>query len=270
MGVVEEAQNVKILGSGTRFIVLGHGFGTDQSVWKHLVPHLLDDFRVVLYDNMGAGTTNPDYFDFERYATLEGYAYDLLAILEELHIDSCIFVGHSVSAMIGAIASITRPDLFSKIIMISASPRYLNDVDYYGGFEQEELNQLFDAIESNYKAWCSGFAPLAVGGDMESVAVQEFSRTLFNMRPDIALSVARTIFQSDMRQILGLITVPCHILQSLKDLAVPVVVSEYLHQHIAAESIVEVMSTDGHLPQLSSPGVVVPLLLKHIRQDIVA
>lgn len=270
MGVAEEAQNVKILGSGTRFIVLGHGFGTDQSVWKHLVPHLLDDFRVVLYDNMGAGTTNPDYFDFERYATLEGYAYDLLAILEELHIDSCIFVGHSVSAMIGAIASITRPDLFSKIIMISASPRYLNDVDYYGGFEQEELNQLFDAIESNYKAWCSGFAPLAVGGDMESVAVQEFSRTLFNMRPDIALSVARTIFQSDMRQILGLITVPCHILQSLKDLAVPVVVSEYLHQHIAAESIVEVMSTDGHLPQLSSPGVVVPLLLKHIRQDIVA
>lgn len=270
MGIVEEAQNVKVLGSGTRFIVLGHGFGTDQSVWKHLVPHLIDEFRVVLYDNMGAGTTNPDYFDFERYSTLEGYAYDLIAILEELQIDSCIFVGHSVSAMIGAIASITRPDLFSKLIMISGSPRYLNDVDYYGGFEQEELNQLFDAIGSNYKAWCSGFAPLAVGGELESVAVQEFSRTLFNMRPDIALSVAQTIFLSDMRQILRLITVPCHILQSLKDMAVPVVVSEYLHQHIAAESIVEVMSTYGHLPQLSSPDVVVPLVLKHIRHDIVA
>ena len=106
-----------------RYIVLGHGFGTDQSLWKHLVPHLVDEFRVVLYDNMGAGTTNPDYFDFERYSTLEGYAYDLLAILEELHIDSCIFVGHSVSAMIGAIASISRPDLFSKLIMISGSPR---------------------------------------------------------------------------------------------------------------------------------------------------
>ncbi|KAI9113444.1 hypothetical protein K1719_015371 [Acacia pycnantha] len=270
MGIVEDAQNVKVLGSGTRFIVLGHGFGTDQSVWKHLVPHLIDEFRVVLYDNMGAGTTNPDYFDFERYSTLEGYAYDLIAILEELQIDSCIFVGHSVSAMVGAIASITRPDLFSKLIMISASPRYLNDVDYYGGFEQEDLNQLFEAIGSNYKAWCAGFAPLAVGGELESVAVQEFSRTLFNMRPDIALSVAQTIFQSDMRQILGLITVPCHILQSMKDLAVPVVISEYLHQHIAADSIVEVMSTYGHLPQLSSPDVVVPLLLKHIRHDIVA
>ncbi|KAK7294406.1 hypothetical protein RJT34_17295 [Clitoria ternatea] len=269
MGIAEEAHNVKVVGSGNRFIVLAHGFGTDQSVWKHLVPHLLDDFRVILYDNMGAGTTNPDYFDFERYSTLEGYAYDLLAILHELQVHSCIFVGHSVSAMIGTIASISRPDLFSKLIMISASPRYLNEMEYYGGFEQGDLDELFNAMAANYKAWCSGFAPMAVGGDMESVAVQEFSRTLFNMRPDIALSVLQNIFQSDMRQILSLVTVPCHIVQSMKDLAVPVVVAEYLHQHIAAESIVEVMSTEGHLPQLSSPDVVIPVLLKHIHLDIV-
>ncbi|KAJ4714765.1 Sigma factor sigB regulation protein rsbQ [Melia azedarach] len=268
MGVTEEAHNVKVLGSGEQVLVLAHGFGTDQSVWKHLLPHLLEDYRVVLFDTMGAGTTNPDYFDFERYATLEGYAYDLLAILEELRIESCILVGHSVSAMIGAIASISRPDLFTKLVMLSGSPRYLNDVDYYGGFEQEDLEQLFEAIRSNYKAWCSGFAPLAVGGDMDSVAVQEFSRTLFNMRPDIALSVAQTIFQSDMRQILGLVTVPCHIIQSMKDLAVPVVVSEYLHQNLGGESIVEVMSSEGHLPQLSSPDIVIPVLLRHIRYDI--
>ncbi|ESR39278.1 putative esterase KAI2 [Citrus sinensis] len=268
MGIVEEAHNVKVTGSGEQVIVLAHGFGTDQSVWKHLVPHLVDDYRVVLYDNMGAGTTNPDYFDFNRYSTLEGYAFDLLAILEELQIDSCILVGHSVSAMIGAIASISRPDLFTKLVMISGSPRYLNDVDYYGGFEQEELDQLFEAMRSNYKAWCSGFAPLAVGGDMDSVAVQEFSRTLFNMRPDIALSVAQTIFQSDMRQILSLVSVPCHIIQSMKDLAVPVVISEYLHQNLLADSVVEVMSSDGHLPQLSSPDIVIPVLLRHIRYNI--
>lgn len=123
MGIVEEAHNVKVTGSGEQVIVLAHGFGTDQSVWKHLVPHLVDDYRVVLYDNMGAGTTNPDYFDFNRYSTLEGYALDLLAILEELQIVSCILVGHSVSAMIGAIASISRPDLFTKLVMISGSPR---------------------------------------------------------------------------------------------------------------------------------------------------
>lgn len=124
MGIVEEAHNVKVLGTGVQNLVLAHGFGTDQSVWKHLIPHVVDNYRVVLYDNMGAGTTNPEYFDFERYSTLEGHAYDLLAILEELQIESCIFVGHSVSAMIGAIASISRPDLFSKLVMISASPRY--------------------------------------------------------------------------------------------------------------------------------------------------
>lgn len=144
----------------------------------------------------------------------------------------------------------------------------MNDVNYHGGFEQEDLDQLFEAMGANYKAWCSGFAPLAVGGDMESVAVQEFSRTLFNMRPDIALTVAQTIFQSDMRQVLKMVTVPCHILQSVKDLAVPVVVSEYLHQNLGSESIVEVMSSDGHLPQLSSPDIVIPVLLRHIRYDI--
>lgn len=123
MGIVEEAHNVQVLGTGQQLVVLAHGFGTDQSVWKYLVPHLVDDYRVVLYDNMGAGTTNPDYFDFERYATLEGFAYDLLAILEALQVQSCIFVGHSLSAMVGVIASVTRPDLFSKVVMLSASAR---------------------------------------------------------------------------------------------------------------------------------------------------
>jgi pimeloyl-ACP methyl ester carboxylesterase len=125
MGIVEEAHNAKILGSGEQVIVLAHGFGTDQSVWKHLIPHIVDEYKVILYDNMGAGTTNPDYFDFNRYSSLEGYAYDLLAILEELKVESCILVAHSVSGIIGAIASISRPDLFSKIVMLSASPRYV-------------------------------------------------------------------------------------------------------------------------------------------------
>jgi pimeloyl-ACP methyl ester carboxylesterase len=125
MGIVEEAHNLRVVGSGRRgVIVLAHGFGTDQSVWKHLVPHLVPDYRVVLFDTMGAGPTNPDYFDFTRYATLEGYALDLLAILQELAVECCIYVGHSVSAVIGAIASMSRPDLFSKLVLLSASPRY--------------------------------------------------------------------------------------------------------------------------------------------------
>lgn len=125
MGITEEAHNIRVVGSGKQTVVLAHGFGTDQSVWKHLVPHLIEEYQVVLYDNMGAGTTNPDYFDFQRYSSLEGFAYDVIAILDELQVHSCIYVGHSVSAMIGLIASITRPDLFTKILTISASPRFV-------------------------------------------------------------------------------------------------------------------------------------------------
>jgi len=123
MGIVEEAHNVRIVGRGNEIVVLAHGFGTDQSVWKHLVPHLVDDYRVILYDNMGAGTTNPEYFDFDRYYTIHGFAYDLLAIFEELEVKSCIFVGHSLSAMVGLLASISHPHLFTKLILVSASPR---------------------------------------------------------------------------------------------------------------------------------------------------
>ncbi|GFP78921.1 probable esterase kai2 [Phtheirospermum japonicum] len=268
MATVEAAHNVRVLGSGETTVVLGHGFGTDQSVWKHLVPHLVDQYRVLLYDNMGAGTTNPDYFDFDRYATLEGYAYDLIALLQEFNVQKCIYVGHSLSSMTGAIASIFRPELFSKLIMIAASPRFLNSGDYFGGFEQWEIDQLCVAMETNYKSWASGFAPLVIGGDMDSVAVQEFSRTLFNMRPDIALSVFRTVFTFDLRHFLARVTVPCHIVQSSNDLAVPVAVAEYIQKSLGGKSVVEVMTTDGHLPQLSSPEIAIPVLLKHIHDDI--
>ncbi|CAI5969705.1 unnamed protein product [Closterium sp. NIES-64] len=207
MGSILEEHNVRLLGSpdssASELVVLGHGFGTDQSVWQHIVPHLLDDdYRLLLLDLMGAGSTNPDNFSFARYSSLHGYADDLLAILEEVGAQQCTYVGHSVSGMIGCIAAIARPEAFKKIVLIGASPRYLNDVDYFGGFEQEDLNQLFAAMHSNFRAWVSGFAPLAVGADINCAAVQEFSRTFFCIRPDIALSVSKTIFQSDMRSIL--------------------------------------------------------------------
>lgn len=259
-----EAHNVRAIGMGEEVVVLGHGFGTDQSVWKHVIPHLVDEYRVILFDNMGAGTTDPEYFSFSRYSTLHGYADDLLSILEELEVESCIYVGHSVSGMVGFLASLERPEIFSKIITISASPRYLNDMDYFGGFEQDDLNQLFEAMQSNFEAWVSGFAPLAVGADIDSMAVQEFGRTLFNIRPDIAFSVAKTIFQSDLRIVLPNVTVPCHILQSGKDLAVPIVVADYLHHTLGGPTIVEVLQTEGHLPQLSSPEIVIPVLKRHL------
>nr|AWN64527.1 KAI2d1 [Phelipanche aegyptiaca] len=268
MSPLGDAHNVRVLGSGERTVVLSHGYGTDQSIWRQLVPHLVDDFRVVLYDNMGSGPTNPDYFDFERYATLEGYAHDLIAILMEFSFGKCIYVGHSLSAMAGLYASILRPDMFHKMIMLSATPRMLNEIDYHGGFEQKDLDQLLDMGIQNYKLLESGRAPLMIAGDMDSEVMQEFCRTLFNMRPDISLSLVHTMHTYDMRPFLKDVTVPCHIIQSSKDWAVPVKVSRYLQENIGAKSTVEVMSTEGHLPHLSAPEVTIPVLLRHIHHDI--
>ncbi|KAL5559168.1 hypothetical protein UlMin_035379 [Ulmus minor] len=154
--------------------------------------------------------------------------------------------------MIGILAAIRRPELFSKLVLVGASPRFLNDNDYHGGFEQGEIDEVFSAMESNYEAWVRGFAPLSVGADVPA-AVREFSRTLFTMRPDITLFVCRTIFNSDLRGVLGLVKVPCCIMQTAKDVSVPASVATYLKDHLGGRTTVEMLETEGHLPHLSAP-----------------
>ncbi|KAM0950457.1 putative alpha/beta hydrolase-1, strigolactone esterase D14 family [Dioscorea sansibarensis] len=254
-----EILNVRIVGAGDKSLVLSHGFGTDQSAWQRILPYFTRDYKVILYDLVCAGSVNPDHFDFRRYTTLDAYVDDLLSILGALHIDHCAFVGHSVSAMIGILASIRRPDLFSKLILLGASPRFLNDKDYHGGFERGEIERVFAAMEENYEAWVRGFAPLAVGADVPA-AVREFSRTLFNMRPDISLFVSRTVFNTDLRGVLGLVRAPCVIVQTARDMSVPVTVATYLKDHLGGRTTVEILNTEGHLPHLSVPQVLVQVL----------
>ncbi|XP_030945389.1 probable strigolactone esterase DAD2 [Quercus lobata] len=247
-----ENLNVRVEGSGQKTLVLAHGFGTDQSVWQRILPYFTPYYRVILYDLVCAGSVNPDFFDFRRYTTLDAYVDDLLYILDAHRVDRCAYVGHSVSAMIGILAAIRRPELFSKLILIGASPRFLNDNDYHGGFEQGEIEKVFEAMQSNYEAWVNGFAPLAVGADVPA-AVREFSRTLFNMRPDISLFVSRMIFNSDLRGVLGLVKVPCCIFQTARDVSVPASVATYLKDHLGGRNTVEMLETEGHLPHLSAP-----------------
>ncbi|KAL4604237.1 hypothetical protein ACB092_10G178200 [Castanea dentata] len=247
-----ENLNVRVEGSGQKTLVLAHGFGTDQSVWQRILPYFTPYYRVILYDLVCAGSVNPDFFDFRRYTTLDAYVDDLLYILDAHRVDRCVYVGHSVSAMIGILAAIRRPELFSKLILIGASPRFLNDNDYHGGFEQGEIEKVFEAMESNYEAWVNGFAPLSVGADVPT-AVREFSRTLFNMRPDISLFVSRMIFNSDLRGVLGLVKVPCCIFQTARDVSVPASVATYLKDHLGGRNTVEMLETEGHLPHLSAP-----------------
>lgn len=258
-----EALNVRVVGSGEKILVLAHGFGTDQSAWQRILPFFRHDHRIVLFDLVCAGTVNPDYFDFRRYTTLDAYVDDLLYILDALRIDRCTYVGHSVSATIGILASIKRPELFTKLILVGFSPRFLNDHNYHGGFEEGEIEQVFSAMEANYEAWVNGFAPLAVGADVPE-AVREFSRTLFNMRPDITLFVSRTVFNSDLRGVLGLVKVACSIIQTAKDVSVPASVAAYVKNHLGGRSTVHMLNIEGHLPHLSAPN----LLAQELRRAL--
>nr|ALB07155.1 dwarf 14 [Striga hermonthica] len=258
-----EALNVRVVGSGEKVLVLAHGVGTDQSAWQRILPYFVRDHRVVLYDLVCAGSVNPDYFDFRRYTSLDAFVDDLLAILDALRLGRCTYVGHSVSASIGILASIRRPDLFAKLILIGASPRFLNDKNYHGGFADGEIDTVFAAMEANYAAWVSGFAPLAVGADVPE-AVREFSRTLFNMRPDITLFVSRMVFNSDLRGVVGLVTVPCSVLQTSKDHSVPESMAAYLKENLGGRTTVHMLDIEGHLPHLSAPN----LLAQELRRAL--
>lgn len=251
------ALNVKVIGSGNRVLVLSHGFGGDQSVWQCILPYLASNFKVILFDMVFSGTVNPNHFDFDRYTSLSSYATDLITILEELEVEKCLYVGHSVSGMVGCIASIQRPQLFEKLILLCASPRYLNDETYQGGFDREDVDRLYIAIESDFATWVSGFAPLVVGVE-EPSAVKEFTRTMMNMKPEIALAIAKTIFESDMRSMLSDVKTPCSIIQTKKDIAVPMSVPYYMQCNLGGKNnSVDILETDGHLPQLTSPALLV-------------
>ncbi|XP_047083318.1 strigolactone esterase D14-like [Lolium rigidum] len=255
-----EILNVRVVGSGERVVVLSHGFGTDQSAWSRMLPYLTRDHRVVLYDLVCAGSVNPDHFDFGRYNNgLDAYVDDLLSILDALSITRCALVGHSVSAMIAILASICRPELFARLVLIGCSPCFLNDGDYHGGFEVEEVQEVFDAMTANYSAWATGYAPLAVGADVPE-AVQEFSRTLFNIRPDISLHVCQSVFRTDLRGVLGMVKAPCVVVQTARDISIPAIVAAYLKAHLGGHTTVELLPTEGHLPHLSAPSLLAPVL----------
>lgn len=159
---IMQRNNVHVLGNGTQTIVFAHGFGSDQTAWRHQVAAFATDFRIVLFDHVGAGNSDFSAYSPRRYSSLYSYAEDLLDLCAELKLTKSILVGHSVSGMVSLLAALVEPDCFSQLIFLDASPRYLNDVGYYGGFEQHELDAFYEAMSANYYAWASGFAPIAM------------------------------------------------------------------------------------------------------------
>lgn len=243
---------VTVIGSGQQTVVLAHGFGSNQTAWRHQVEALKDAYRLVLFDHVGSGRADLAAFSPHRYASLFGFAEDLLEICQELKLRRVHFVGHSVSGMVGLLAAQIDPGLFARLVFVGASPRYLNDGAYTGGFEQSDLDGLYAAMADDYFAWASGFAPAAMGNPDNPDLAHEFKQTLRSMRPDVALQIARAIFQSDHRADLPSLKLPTLILQSKSDIAVPVVVGEFMHRQIAGSSY-QLLDATGHFPHMSAP-----------------
>ncbi|WP_114096241.1 alpha/beta fold hydrolase [Thalassospira profundimaris] len=249
-------------------LVLSHGFGTDHRSWRLLLPELLKQFDVGVYDLAGAGPNGGRNFDATRHVSITSYADDLLALLDEQGITSCQILTHSVSGMVALIAAQMRPDLFRRIFMIAASPRYLNDDGYHGGFSQDDLNGLFDAMHSGYEAWANGFAPIIVGEPLPEF-VLEFTAGLLNMPADVAIQTARFIFQSDFRHLLAEISVPTVVIQPKNDPAVPIEVGSYLKAHLR-NAVLEIIEARGHLPHLTAPYAVLHCLHKSTETEPLA
>ena len=250
--------NVSIEGNldATQTIVFAHGFGTDQTAWDEVKEAFKSDYRLVLYDNVGGGAADINAYSPIKYNTLKTYADDLIDILSELAISGAIMVAHSVSSMISVIAANKKPNLFSKLVLIGASPRYINDGNYIGGFTQEALDGMYETMTTNYYAWVSGFSAMAMGNPDKPELGAEFAKTLMAIRPDIALAVSKVIFESDVRDQLPLISLPTLLLQAKEDVAVPAAVAAYLHDHINGSELQQ-LNAEGHFPHISAPNEVI-------------
>lgn len=248
-----------IEGDGPESIVFLNGFGTEQTVWRHQVETFRSSCRTITFDHVGSGRSAVDRYTPARYASLYDYADDVLALIDEVAPGRFSLVGHSVGGMLAAIAAVAEPARCRGLVMIGASPRYLNAPDYVGGFEPGEVEALLAAMTVDYQSWIVGFsAQVAANPDQPSLAAQ-YAGFLRAMRPDIAQASLRTIFYSDMRDLLPKVSVPTLIVQASADIAVPAAVARHMHAAIRGARLQEVEFA-GHLPHMLAPAVITDLI----------
>ena len=235
-----------------RTLVFSHGFGTDQSTWQTLTSSFRDDYRLVLFDHVGGGRADPAAFEQHRYLNLQAYANDLLAICEALRIEDAVLVGHSAGAMAGALAAIKQPRRFAKLVLIAASPRYINDGDYHGGFTKAQLADLYSTVLGRFSEWVNELAPIAIGTDDRPDLVRSFADTLRTIPPERALTVLCSFLQSDHRADLARITQPTLLVHGRDDFFVPDSVVRFMQGAIRDGEVAWVNAT-GHFPHLVAP-----------------
>jgi sigma-B regulation protein RsbQ len=256
--------NVKVTGNAAgRPVVFVHGFGCSQEVWRHVIPYFEKEYKVVAFDHVGAGQSDLSAYDRGKYDSLHGYADDVNEIFEALDLSDAVYVGHSVSAMVGILASIQDPSRFGSLVLVGPSARYVDDGDYVGGFGASDIDSLLDTLDSNYLGWSSELAPIMMGNIDRPELAEELTQNFCSTNPDIARQFARVTFLSDNRRDLERVTVPTIVLQNTDDVIAPVAVGEYVHEHIAGSQYVMLTST-GHCPNLSDPAQLAREILSFI------
>jgi sigma-B regulation protein RsbQ len=265
---VLDRHNVTVLGpDDAQPLLFAHGFGCDQNMWRFVAPEFTDDHRVVLFDHVGAGASDLSAYDPDKYASLQGYADDVLEIVEALDLEDVVFVGHSVSAMIGALAELARPERFGGLVMVGPSPRYIDDDGYTGGFSEADIQELLGSLESNYLGWSSAMAPVIMGNPDRPELGQELTASFCRTDPDIARDFARVTFLSDSRADLSKVSVPTLVLQCSNDVIAPVSVGEYVRDALPQSSY-RVLDATGHCPNLSAPRETVAAIKEFLRDGV--
>jgi sigma-B regulation protein RsbQ len=248
-------------------MVFAHGFGCDQNMWRLVAPAFAEDHQLVLFDHVGAGSSDLSAWDRERYASLEGYARDVVEIADELELTDAVLVGHSVSAVIGVLAAAQAPSRFSRLVLVSPSPRYIDDPPYRGGFSEADIEELLDSLDSNYLGWSGAVAPMIMGNPDRPELADELTNSFCRTDPEIARHFARVTFTSDNRADLGRVEVPSLVLQCRHDAIAPVEVGTYVHQAVRDSRLV-VLDATGHCPQLSAPEQVVAAIREFLTTPV--
>jgi sigma-B regulation protein RsbQ len=249
---------------GAQPIVFAHGFGCDQNMWRFVAPAFETDHLVVLFDHVGAGGSDLSAYDPARYSSLEGYAADVNEICGALDLRDVVLVGHSVSAMVGVLAVLAEPDRYAKLVMVGPSPRYIDDVSYVGGFSQDDIRELLEALDSNYLGWSGAMAPVIMGNPDRPHLGQELTASFCRTDPDIARQFAEVTFLSDNRADLPRLRIPTLILQSAEDAIAPVEVGAFVNEAVPGSTLV-VLDAVGHCPHLSAPEETITAIAAFLR-----
>jgi sigma-B regulation protein RsbQ len=253
MSSPSKRNNVRVSGPAeAQAMIFAHGFGCDQNMWRFVAPAFESRYRVVLFDHVGAGKSDLSAYNRGKYESLRGYATDVLEICRELELTNAIFVGHSVSAMIGVLAALQEPDRFDKLVLIGPSPRYIDDGGYVGGFSREDIEGLLDSLDSNYLGWSSAMAPVIMANPDRPELGEELTNSFCRTDPQIARHFARVTFLSDNRADLPKLKTRSLILQCQEDAIAPQAVGEYVHRQLPDSELV-LMKATGHCPNLSAP-----------------